>query len=86
MRKITDVSTVPDWSKADCRDMDPDLWFPGPGDPARDARVTCLFCPLRAECLEYAQVNMIGYGIWGGLVPNERQALRVASSRLAAAS
>ena len=70
-----------------CRDSDPELFFPV-GDVAsplyqRDAAVArgiCADCPVRAECLQFAltAVPPIDDGIFGGLDPAERRALRVA--------
>lgn len=33
-------------------------------------------CPLRDACLEFAMVNNERYGVWGGLLPEERAKLR----------
>jgi WhiB family redox-sensing transcriptional regulator len=73
-------------SKARCADrvLDPDDWFPVSIDveiarrQAADAIAICANCPVRAECLalslRYWQVGQ--HGVWGGLVPVERAALR----------
>jgi hypothetical protein len=62
-----------------------DLWWPeGAGDPRAlvAAQVCKLYCPVRQECLDYAEANdepttdRIGGGIWGGLQRRERRALR----------
>lgn len=36
------------------------------------AKEMCGRCPVRQECLDFAQSNNIGHGIWGGLTPQER--------------
>jgi hypothetical protein len=36
------------------------------------AKKICAFCPVRRECLSYAQDNMLAYGIWGGKTATER--------------
>jgi WhiB family redox-sensing transcriptional regulator len=52
---------------AECRDMDPDLFFPpGPGPAARIAVSVCNRCPVMAECARYRTEIGAGYGIWGG--------------------
>jgi hypothetical protein len=33
-------------------------------------------CPLLAQCLEFAMTNNERYGVWGGLLPDERAKLR----------
>jgi WhiB family redox-sensing transcriptional regulator len=73
-------------SKARCADsaLDPDEWFPISPDAdiarrqAADAIAICLDCPVRAECLDLSLRHWrIGqHGVWGGLVPAQRAALR----------
>lgn len=63
---------------------DPDAWFPDSGDvnearrEAAGAIAVCDICLARASCLELSLRNWdIGqYGVWGGLVPAERETLR----------
>jgi hypothetical protein len=40
------------------------------------AKSLCLRCPLKALCAEYAIVDDVRYGVWGGTTPSERAALR----------
>lgn len=65
---------------------DPDPWF---SDRSRDvewAKRFCAACPVRAECLEYALVESLEFGIFGGLTAGERQqAFRLATQVRAAA-
>ena len=57
-------------------------WFFAPEyetPQARDIRVAnaktvCARCPVRRECLAYAQANHEPHGIWGGLTGPERKA------------
>lgn len=60
---------------AACKDMDGSLFFPtsGRNDVAKAARKVCATCPVTAQCLRYATVNNIAYGIWGGLSVSERK-------------
>jgi len=76
-----------DWmTDAACRDHpNPDLWFPelvppGPGAVAYDheAKRICAECPVRAACRDFAVVNKIDHGMWGGLNPNQRRRRRAA--------
>lgn len=79
-----DVVPAGDWvGRAACRGRVGDLWFPDPGDRAthRAAVAVCEGCPVRRECLDYAQVNVIRFGIWGGLSDRDRQRLRGPASR-----
>jgi hypothetical protein len=74
-------------SKARCADsvLDPDEWFPVSPRPeiarreAAAAIAICMACPVRAQCLELSlgRWDIGQHGVWGGLVPAERAALRV---------
>jgi hypothetical protein len=73
-------------SQARCADaaLDPDEWFPVSIDAeaarreATGAIAICAACPVRDACLELSLRHWtIGqHGVWGGLVPAERAALR----------
>ena len=77
---------------AKCRDMDTELWFP-PRDknlykPIADkAKAVCFGrdglpeCPVRVECLLYAESNDEQHGIWGGLSHRERNALKRSAAK-----
>jgi hypothetical protein len=72
--------------QARCADahLDADEWFPVSARPesarreAAAAIAVCAACPVRAQCLMLSLRHWgIGqHGIWGGLVPAERAALR----------
>ena len=67
--------------RAACRDVDPEIFFPtGVGVlTARQvvrAKAVCQRCPVRAECLRWAQFHASGDGVWGGLDAEERRELR----------
>jgi hypothetical protein len=73
-------------SGARCADgmLDPDEWFPVSTDAeaarreAAGAIAVCGACPVRDACLELSVRHWrIGqHGVWGGLVPAERAAVR----------
>ena len=79
MTTPTTTSTEPDeasWeADALCRQVDPELWFPGEGDNPRNAKRICARCPVRDACLEYALTHDERFGVWGGLSGRERRAL-----------
>jgi len=65
--------------------VDPDAWFPMTWDvaKARDqaahAIAVCARCPVRPDCLELSLRQSFGigsHGVWGGLVEEERRAIR----------
>jgi len=68
--------------RAACREMGPELFFPvGERDAdavaqAAEAKQVCARCDVRLHCLAYSLVANPEYGIWGGLGPSERRALR----------
>src|ERR1700754_3877213 len=64
-----------DWRvSASCRDEDPDGLF-ARGAEQRRAKLVCLSCPVRTECLAEALDNRIEFGVWGGMTERERRAL-----------
>lgn len=77
-----------DWRyRAKCRGMDTELWYP-PRDKTKykkiadKAKAVCFGkdgypeCPVRVECLLYADSIDEQHGIWGGLSHRERNALK----------
>ncbi|MDA8186493.1 MAG: WhiB family transcriptional regulator [Acidimicrobiales bacterium] len=77
-----------DWmSDGKCRDMDPAIFFPNDGVGVQVAQRICAECAVKALCLEYALVNRIDHGVWGGASERERRRLlrqrRVARARAA---
>jgi len=68
--------------RAACRQMGSELFFPaGERDEAAVAQTAaakqvCARCSVRLHCLTYALVANPEDGIWGGLGPSERRALR----------
>jgi len=40
-----------------------------------EARICCGVCPVKRECLEFAIAARIEHGVWGGLLPHEREVI-----------
>jgi Transcription factor WhiB. len=58
---------------AACRDRSPTQFFPSDGVGVEVAKKTCVQCPVRRECLEYALHHRIDHGVWGGCSERERR-------------
>jgi WhiB family transcriptional regulator, redox-sensing transcriptional regulator len=72
--------------RAACRDADPELFFPlGTGPLARAqfrrAKNVCQRCEVQDPCLGWALSSGQQEGVWGGLDPDERRALRQRDAR-----
>lgn len=66
--------------EANCRGMDPGIFFPHKKETDRkrlvsEAKKICADCSGRLACLEYALENNEVYGIWGGKDFKERKAI-----------
>lgn len=83
-----DTGSVEAWRyKAKCRGMDTELWYP-PRDKnkyrkiAEVSKAVCFGrdglpeCPVRKQCLLYADKMDEQHGIWGGMSHRERNALK----------
>lgn len=68
----------------ECAEMDPDYWFADPldeeerfGKSERAIAISvCDRCPFKHQCLQEALTNDIQHGVWGGLIPQQREAYR----------
>lgn len=66
-------------TRALCKDMDTDLFFPERGEGILGAFMVCQGCSVRMECLESALTSgKDSEGVRGGLTPHERREVRVA--------
>jgi WhiB family redox-sensing transcriptional regulator len=64
-------------SLARCREEDPELFFPGPGQSGAAAKRICLtLCEVREQCLAWAMEQHEEFGIWGGLGSTDRRETR----------
>lgn len=83
-----DVGHLEGWRhKAKCRGMDTEMFFP-PRDKAKYKKIADVSkavcfgkdglpeCPVRKECLLYANAMDEQHGIWGGMSHRERNALK----------
>lgn len=61
-----------------CQETDPEAFYAEKGDwgSIRQAKKLCESCPVIKECGEYAIAAMEPFGVWGGLTPRERVAVR----------
>lgn len=63
-----------DWRRQGvCADLDPELFFPEPDQPATEALAACARCTVRRECLTTALLTGEAYGVWGGTTEQDRQ-------------
>jgi WhiB family redox-sensing transcriptional regulator len=58
-----------------CAQVDGDVWFPEKSDSAAPAKRICGSCIHKVECAEWG-IKHEQFGVWGGLVPRERQQAR----------
>ena len=66
-----------------CAQTDPELFFADKGDWNKviRAKLVCRQCQVREKCLAWALENNERFGVWGGMTPTQRQALRSPSRR-----
>lgn len=64
------------WERGECRGVDPDLFFPRPGESVTEAVAICGRCTVSDECLESAIHNREHFGIWGGTTGADRRRMR----------
>ena len=70
-------------AQGNCRNYPPAVFFPSDGVGVDRARKICATCPVVETCREYALINHIEHGVWGGCSERERRRIlkrrRVAS-------
>lgn len=75
------MKSLQDNDGAECGQL-PDVFFPLGTNmdmlmtEIRLAKEVCGRCPVKPECAEYAVIGQEPYGVWGGLTPAERNAIR----------
>lgn len=62
-------------TRARCRDEDPELFFPLPGESTDPAKAVCQRCPVRDACLAWALSTNLRHGVAGGLSAPERETI-----------
>ncbi|WP_332645073.1 WhiB family transcriptional regulator [Aeromicrobium sp.] len=68
---------TPAWmSDARCAEIGGEPFFEEVGASSRQAIAICHSCPVREQCLQYALDNHEAWGLWGGLLPLQRQQLK----------
>ncbi|MFE3429876.1 WhiB family transcriptional regulator [Streptomyces sp. NPDC059171] len=65
-----------------CQQTDPKAYYPEAGDSGTTAKQTCLNCPVRRACLDYAVDSRQRWGIWGGV--GQKELRRLINARTAA--
>ncbi len=63
-------------ARGSCADKAPSMFFPSDGVGVEVARRVCADCPVKEPCLEYALVNRIDHGVWGGCSERERRRIQ----------
>jgi len=77
-----DGSLPTDWMESGaCRNAPGVDFFPSAGSGVLAAQRVCAGCPVREACLEYALIQEISHGVWGGASDRQRQRLRAARLR-----
>jgi WhiB family redox-sensing transcriptional regulator len=60
-------------SRAACRGVDTEIFFPNTDEEAEPAKAICGACPVRDSCLEHALSDREREGVWGGATERERR-------------
>ncbi|MBU6213325.1 MAG: WhiB family transcriptional regulator [Actinomycetales bacterium] len=61
-------------SRGACADGDPDALFVQ-GAAQHRAKIVCMGCEVRTECLAEALDSRVEFGVWGGMTERERRAI-----------
>ncbi|MEU1433986.1 WhiB family transcriptional regulator [Streptomyces sp. NPDC005786] len=69
-----------------CAQTDPEAHYPEVGGTTAPAKRTCMECPVRPQCLDYAVEAGEQWGVWGGVGQRElRRLIRVRQAEQEAA-
>ena len=72
---MIDESDGRDWMvRGACNSGDPDALFVQ-GAAQHRAKIICMGCEVRTECLAEALDRGIEFGVWGGMTERERRAI-----------
>ena len=60
--------------RAACRapEVEPEWFFPHPGESSAAAKAVCRRCDIRRPCLDWALAEAEQHGVYGGQTPGER--------------
>jgi WhiB family redox-sensing transcriptional regulator len=72
-RAVAPLRSTEWMGRARCRNHPPEVFFPDDGDGVETARRICEACPVNDACLDYALVNRIDHGVWGGTSERARR-------------
>lgn len=61
-------------SRGACTSADPDALFVQ-GAAQHRAKIVCMGCEVRTECLAEALDSAVEFGVWGGMTERERRAI-----------
>jgi len=75
IRSITERKSEEWREQAKCRYVGPDTMYPVDEKDLPAALKYCSVCSVREACLNYALVNRIQDGVWGGTSEKQRKAL-----------
>jgi WhiB family redox-sensing transcriptional regulator len=70
---------------AACKGMDPNRFHQHRNATYTRERRVCGQCPVRIDCLKYALDNRITVGLYGGLLPEDRERVLLKRRRARAA-
>ena len=77
---MSHISTDTRWmSEGNCAEKDPAIFFPSDGVGVEKAKRICNGCGFQNQCIEYALINRVEHGVWGGA--SERQRRRILKAR-----
>ena len=77
---MSHISTDTRWmSEGNCAEKDPAIFFPSDGVGVEKDKRICNGCGFQNQCLEYALINRVEHGVWGGA--SERQRRRILKAR-----
>ncbi|MBI2708750.1 MAG: WhiB family transcriptional regulator [Actinobacteria bacterium] len=60
-------------TKAACRGLDPQIFYPGEDEDSTPAKTVCGSCSVQQACLEHALGVREKEGVWGGCTERERR-------------
>jgi WhiB family redox-sensing transcriptional regulator len=68
---VRQFTPSPWMARAACRNTDPNVFFPTPGQNATLALTVCAGCPVTTECAELGAHEQ--FGVWGGVTRRGRR-------------